>query len=229
MPRHVPVLRPASRAGPMCKIMRCFHKRFPTSHFYCSNNVHSKVKKDLLLLLLLLPSNHSPQKCIKHVLPRQLAALWYCTAQCCARVFLVYPRVATTIFPRSHVTTVPRQLLCHPTQMLPKTYNNRFVSHSAMLEHDTGIGGMSVRLSVTCWYCLKTNNHRIMQFSPTDSWESLVFLETNFIPAVAETPKPKTPCKHVSVPSAVILLLLLVCVSWTIIGQPRNSIFIRMV
>jgi len=38
---------------------------------------------------------------------------------------------------------------------------------------------VSVRLSVTRWYCVKTNSRRIIRFSPPDGTETLVF-STNF-------------------------------------------------
>jgi len=41
----------------------------------------------------------------------------------------------------------------------------RFLPRSAMLEREIDIGGVSVRLSATRWYWLKTNDRRITQFS----------------------------------------------------------------
>jgi len=42
-----------------------------------------------------------------------------------------------------------------------------------------GTGGVSVHLSVRRWYCVKTNSRRIIQFSPADRTETVVF-SSNF-------------------------------------------------
>jgi len=54
-----------------------------------------------------------------------------------------------------------------------------YYAHSAMLQRDLVVGEMSVCLSVTCWYRVKTNNHR--WFSPTTSLQTC-FFRSNFIP-----------------------------------------------
>ena len=42
-------------------------------------------------------------------------------------------------------------------------------------QHVLGIDSLSVHLSVTFWYCVKTYSHRIIQFSSPDSTETVVF------------------------------------------------------
>ena len=55
-----------------------------------------------------------------------------------------------------------------------------------------GIGDVSVHLSVTCWYCVKTNSRKIIRFSPADSTETVVF-STNFhILCFRRSPLPAT-------------------------------------
>jgi len=58
------------------------------------------------------------------------------------------------------------------------------VQHAVALSCAIGIGGVSVHLSVTRWYCVKTNSRRIVRFLPPDSTDSSYFLVPTFIPYV---------------------------------------------
>jgi len=61
------------------------------------------------------------------------------------------------------------------TLLIESSWEPQFLSGSAMLERDLTKGGMSVCLSVTRWYWLKTNDGRITLFSPSCSPGTLRF------------------------------------------------------